>query len=150
MNKTYIFLLITAIVVILACFFFVNSSICLDKGGSRIYFEKTYYLSHLSEFYNKSGTSVIIPEEQIMAKFSESANCYDRGAYFIRENGKLREVTKEKSNNFVNNYNSNSLLVQIRAFGPAGIFDVSSNKFICNDYSYNRAEDSECMNITSS
>lgn len=157
MKKKYVFIIIAMVVVIAIIalyFFFKFSVICTDKGGSRIYFEKNYYLTHLSEFSNKSGISVTIPEGEVVAKFSESADCYDKGSYFVKKNGVLAKVNKEAFNNFINNYPSNSLLVQKRFFGLSGIFEVSSDKLICNTYSimFDRSviNDPNCINITKS
>ena len=149
MKKVYIFIIITAVIIsTLAYFFFMNSSICLDKGGSSIYFEKSYYLTHLSEFNNKSGLSVTIPQEEIVARYSESNNCYDNGSYFIKENGKLTKVNREKFDTFLEDYPSTSLLVQKRFFGPSGIFVVSLNKMVCNNYTNSYYNSSDCVNIT--
>ena len=144
MKKQSVFIIIAIVFISILIYFFIRiNTTCLDKGGSSIYFEKTYYLEHASEFINKSGLSIIIPEEEILAKYSESANCFDKGSYFIKENGRPIKVNKERFNDFINNYNSNTLLVQTMSFGPfRGIKDFSSGKMICD-----KNINSDCINI---
>ena len=147
MKKVYIFLVIIIVIISILAYFFIRTNTCLDKGGSSIYFEKNYYLTHLSDFNNKSGLSVIIPEEETIAKYSESAFCFDKGSYFIRENGNLKKVNREKFNDFLKNYPSSSLLVQSKLFGPMrGIIEVSSDKTVCNTYPDSYKFD--CVNVT--
>lgn len=151
MKKRYILIpLVIIIVLALAYLFVIKNSFCFDKGGSMIYFEKDYYLSHFLEFNNKSGTLVIIPEEQIVAKYSESASCYDKGSYFIKLGGKLVKVSKERYDPFITDYPSENLLVQKKFFGPSGIFDVSSDKYLCNDYLREIVYVGDCLNLTAS
>ena len=144
MKKKSIFIIIAILVIVLVVYFFIRiNTICLDKGGSSIYFEKSYYINHPSEFYNKSGLSVVIPDEEVLAKYSESANCFDKGSYFIKDNGRLIKVNKEKFNDFLNNYTHNTLLVQTMSFGPfRGIRDISSGKMICD-----KNINSNCINV---
>lgn len=149
MRKIYFLLIIPlALLVLLAIFLFITSynSICMDKGGSATYFEKSYYLTHLSEFNNDSSKYryIAIPKEETLAEFSVGSRCSDRGVYLIRKNGELVKVSAKEFNAFISN--STSLLVQYTGFNSPEISEVSSKKVICNDYlnSYNIS----CINIS--
>ena len=128
--KVLIAILAVFIVSLIVFQVIINNQICYDKGGSKTYFLKDYYLDNPSLFFNK--TFFDIPSEVAVARYSESARCGDRGTYSVFVEGKFKKVSKVEFDEFISSYEEGDLLVNINRWGPSGIYDVSSGKEVCS------------------
>lgn len=146
--KVLIGILVLFVVVAVVFQSIINNQICYDKGSSKAYFLKEYYLNNPDLFFNK--TSFTIPDDFVVASYSESAKCGDSGTYSVKLDGKFKKVSQERFDEFISSYENGSLLVNINRWGPSGIYDVSLDKPVCGVTGFYREAPmfSNCVNVS--